>query len=178
MKRTAIPYPNAPLSLLTAEQGQTEQRKTPQAGFTADFQEMYSLAMDRAVGIEKASLDAVVQMQSCMIDAFQNAPWGSSGVSAMVPFDASFNPSSDASSDLLPALAHLFDLAAQAITSYLELQLGWLAMIAPHAIEKIETSFPVAAAPRKVAGSIRAMPHPAPHGLEHSMDIAIGARAA
>src|ERR1700687_1222539 len=93
MNRTSIPATRAPLSLLTAERGQTEQRQTRDAGFTADFQELYSLAMDQAIGIEKASFDAVVCLQSCVIDAVENAPWVS------------------------PAIDNLLELAARAIAS-------------------------------------------------------------
>lgn len=160
MNRTAIPATRAPLSLLTAEHGQTRPHQTPDAGFTAEFQELCSLAMDRALGFEKASLDAVVQMQSCAIDVLESASWASPLVS--------------------PALGDLIDLAVQAITLCLELQLNWLAVMTPVEIEKTETSLRVVLPARKPVGSVRTLSHSTGDGLDHSvsMDIAIGERAA
>jgi hypothetical protein len=149
MNRKTIPAIKAPLSFLAAMQDQT-----PDAAFNSDFQELYSLAMDQAIGIEKASFDAVVRMQSCVIDVFENA------------------------SCFSPALVNLFDLAAQAITSCLELQLTWLAMMASCANQKTEPLLHVVAPGRKVASNALRLVQPPAEALEHSMDIAIGARAA
>jgi hypothetical protein len=149
MNHRSTPAINAPLFLMAAEQGQT-----PDAGFAADFQELYSLAMDRAVGIEKASLAAAVGLHSVLIDLYKNA-FG-----------------------FAPELGNLFDQAARAVASCLELQLSLLAIMAPHAIVGSEAPLQIAAPGRSVARYARSQAHPPAEELERSMDIAIGARAA
>jgi hypothetical protein len=162
MNRITISASHAPLSLLTAEQDQTEHHQTPDAGFTADFQELCSLAMDQALGMEKASLDAATRMQSFAIGILEHASWSIS----------------DIASDAAPARDNLFDFVAQTVLSCLQLQLYCLAMMSPHVIERIDTSLPLAASCGKAANRVRSLPRPPAEGAEHHMDIAIGARAA
>jgi hypothetical protein len=70
MKPKTIPSDHALLFPVGEKQG-----LTPNAGFSAEFQEMSSLGMDRALGIQKASLEAAVRLQSDVIDSFKNASW-------------------------------------------------------------------------------------------------------
>ena len=49
---------SAPLSLAATNEVQTQK-----SGFSADFQDLCSLAMDQALGIEKASLSTVVSLE-------------------------------------------------------------------------------------------------------------------
>ena len=95
---------SAPLSLAATNEVQTQK-----SGFSADFQDLCSLAMDQALGIEKASLSTVVAMNSCVFDIYQEA--------------LRFNP----------VFGNLFDLAAQAVACSIELQMNWLTMLAPPA---------------------------------------------
>ena len=159
MNPRTIPTTNAPLSSLAAEQDQS-----PYTAFTHDFQELCSRAMDQAIGVEKASFDAVLHMQTCVIDACDVSNYGVSKDAAATCFT--------------PALGELFDVMAQTITSFMELQLAWLTMMTPYAAPKSETVLHVVAPARKAAGIVHTMTHPPAQGLDHSMDIAIGARAA
>jgi hypothetical protein len=52
-----------------------KQGPTLHVGYNADFQELSSLGMDRALGAQKASLAAAVQLQNDVIDSFKNASW-------------------------------------------------------------------------------------------------------
>jgi hypothetical protein len=110
MKNRSKPAHHAPLFLGAAQHG-----STPDAGFTADFQDLYGLAMDQAVGLEKASLAAVACLSSCAIDIYKNESW------------------------LSPALGKLFDEAFQALATCIELQLSCLALLTPHALSQAST---------------------------------------
>jgi hypothetical protein len=76
-----------------------KQGQTPNASFSAEFQELSSLGMDRALGIQKASLAAAVRLQSDVIDSFKNASW------------------------CTPELAEWLDEMAHAFASCMELQM-------------------------------------------------------
>jgi len=134
---------------------------------TVDFQDVCSLGMDQAIGIEKPSLDIK-----------QKTTW--------------FAP-----------MSKLFKAAAQAIGFCMEMQRGWLSLVAPRATSRVSTvannsgrqaqaspddlaySMDIAMGPQHVAapasmaarGSVRiAQPQPTPDELAYSMDIAIGER--
>jgi hypothetical protein len=47
-----------------------EPDQSPNAGLSGDFQELCSRGMDRALGIEKVSLDTVVSLNSRGIDLY------------------------------------------------------------------------------------------------------------
>lgn len=154
------PTSPAPRRSLSAEQDQS-----PYTAFTHELQELCSLAMDQALGMEKASLDAVLQMQSCVIDACDLSNYDASGY--------------EAASCFTPALGNLFGLMAQTITSFMELQLAWLTLMTPYATPKSETVLHLVAPARKAVSSTVPTPaQPPAHALERSMDIAIGAHAA
>jgi len=68
----------------------------------ADFQHLYSAGMDRALGMEKASLDSVVRFHSCVVDLYWNTWWFS------------------------PVFSELLDAARQAFALSMELQMNWL----------------------------------------------------
>lgn len=159
------PTIQAPLSSLSAEQYQT-----PYTAFTHEFQELCSLAMDQAIGMEKASFDAVLQMQSRVIDACDVSKFDLSDYDAY---------SYEAAPCFTPALGNLFGLMAQSITSFMELQLAWLTLMTPYATPKSETVLHLVAPARKAVSSTVPTPaQPPAHALERSMDIAIGAHAA
>jgi hypothetical protein len=160
MNPRTTPTIEAPPSSLAARQDQS-----PYTAFTHDFQELCSRAMDRAIGMEQASFDAVLHMQSCVMEACDVS------VSKL-----------ERPSCVAPAFGNLFVLMAQTITSLMELQLAWLTMMAPHAAPKTDTAMHVPASERKVAtnaaSNLRTMPQTPVELLAHSMDIAIGAHAA
>jgi hypothetical protein len=172
MNPRTTPTNKAPLSSLAAEQDQT-----PYTVFTHDFQEMCSRAMDQAIGMEKASFDAVLQMQSRVMDACDVSNYDVS------KFDASRY---EAASCSAPAIGNIFDLMAQTIASCMELQLAWLTMMTPGATPQIETVLHVPApalaanhaVAHEAANNLHTMTHAPVELLAHSMDIAIGARAA
>jgi hypothetical protein len=95
---------SAPLSLVAANEDQTQN-----AGFSADFQDLCSRAMDQALGIEKASLSTVVTLNSCLLDIYQEAL------------------------RVNPVFGNLFDMVYQAVACSMELQMNWLTLVAPHA---------------------------------------------
>jgi len=154
------PTVKAPLAFLAAAQD-----STPYTALTQDFQHLCSLAMDQAIGMEKASFDAVLQMQSRVIDACDVSK---TDVSKF-----------DVAPCFTPELGNLFDLMAQAIACFMELQLAWMKMMTPHATHSTEPVVHLVAPARKVASStVPARPQVPAHVLAHSMDIAIGAQAA
>jgi hypothetical protein len=157
--------------------------KTSNAVVPVDFQNLCSLAMDRAIGIEKASLTTMVCFSSCVLAIYKSAFW------------------------FVPELGKLFDTASESLAFCTELQLDLLDQLAPVAlsgVSTVATSFggsqaqPTAevlahsmdiaigerfTAPRSTVTSIsggQARPQRKVKAqvLEHSMDIAIGARAA
>ena len=81
------------------------------AGFAADFQEMYSRGMDRALGIQKVSLAAAFQLNSDAIDKYLSALWFSPG-------------------DLL-------DRTAKAFTSCMEFQMSLLTLMMSHVSDTV-----------------------------------------
>jgi hypothetical protein len=93
---------SAPLSFVAANEVQTQN-----AGFSADFQDLCSHAMDQALGIEKASLSTVVTLNSCVLDIYQEG--------------LRFNP----------VFGNLFEMTAQAVACSIELQMNWLSLLAP-----------------------------------------------
>jgi hypothetical protein len=115
LKTKTIPASNAALSLVPANEGQT-----PNAGFPDDFQDLCSLAMDQAIGIEKASLTTVIRLNSSVIDIYKNAFW------------------------FAPVFGDLLDTAAKSFAFCMELQMNWLTMMVPHANEVAAPSSTVA----------------------------------
>jgi hypothetical protein len=104
--------------------------------------------MDRAMGIEKASLATVVRLNSCACEIYQNALWGA------------------------PVFGNLFGPAANALAFYVELQMHWLTMMMPHANGSAESLLQVTAPGSTVASS--SDQQPTAEVLEQCMDIAIG----
>jgi hypothetical protein len=170
--RSAKPF------LMAAHEG-----KTPNARVPFDFQNLCNFGMDRATEIEKASLATVVCLNSCVLGIYKSAFW----------FE--------------PEVGTLFDTAAESFAFCMELQMNWLHQLASLALSDVRTvatSFgnsrahptaEVLAQSMDIAIGDRFV---APHGtvasisggqakpqrkvkaavLEHSMDIAIGAKAA
>ena len=52
-----------------------EQDQTSQANFIAEFQDLYSKGMDRALGLQENTLDRAVEVQSEALELYKNAPW-------------------------------------------------------------------------------------------------------
>jgi hypothetical protein len=126
--------------------------QTLNAGFPADFQDPRSQAMDKAIGIEKASLATVVGLNSAVVDIYKDA-FG-----------------------YAPVFGELFDTTAKSFALCIELQMNWLTMMVPHPNERSETSLHVAAPSSTVASSSGGQAEPQAEELAHSMDIAIRAR--
>lgn len=53
----------------------SEQDQTSQSNFTAEFQDLYSKGMDRALGLQENTMDRGVEMQSEALELYKNAPW-------------------------------------------------------------------------------------------------------
>jgi len=53
--------------------GATNNGQTSNAGFPIGFQDLCSHAMDRALGVEEASLSAVIDLNSCLFDIYKNS---------------------------------------------------------------------------------------------------------
>jgi hypothetical protein len=73
-----------------------------------DLPHRHSLGIDRALGIEEASLASVVRFNSSVLDFYWNTAC------------------------LAPLVAQLIDAALQAFGFSVELQMAWLNLIAPH----------------------------------------------
>lgn len=127
MNPRTIPSCNAALPFVAAVEGQT-----PITGFPVDFQDLCSLGMDRALGIEKASLDKATRCKK--------ASW------------------------FVPIPGKLFDVATEAIASYMKLQMNWMILCVPRASLHVG----------KAASNSDSQAKPTAEVLERSMDIAIG----
>jgi hypothetical protein len=147
MKTKTIPASYAALSLVPKKEGQTVN-----VGFPDDFQDLCSRAMDRAIGIEKASLTTDVGLNSSVIDIYKNAFW------------------------FAPVFCELLDTATKSFAFCTELQMSWLTLMMPHASGASEALLPVAAPSSTVASSSESQAQPTAEVLESSMDIAIGER--
>jgi hypothetical protein len=144
MKTKTIPARKTALSLVPASESQT-----PNAEFLDDFRDLCSSAMDRAIGIEKASLAAAVDLNSSVIDIYKNAFW------------------------FAPVFGEILDTAAKSFESCMKLQMNWLTLMVPHA-EGSASSLSAAAPSSTVASSFGNQAQSTAEELAHSMDIAIG----
>ena len=79
----------------------------PYAEYTAELQDLFSHSMDRALGLQKASFDAVVKMQSEVLEIQLHLVEGESA--------SAFNG--------------LAELATEAFSTCLELQMTWLNLL-------------------------------------------------
>ena len=134
---------SAPLSFAAADEGQTQN-----AGFPVDFQDLCSRAMDRALGIEKASLSTVVSLNSSVLDIYETSLW------------------------FTPVFSNLLDMVSQAVACSMKLQMNWLTLLAPYALSH------GAARESTLATNSGRQAEPTADVLERSMDIAIGMRKA
>jgi hypothetical protein len=83
----------------------------PDAEYPAELQELYSdlycLGMDQAIGIQKASLEAAVRLQTEVIDSYKHAAW------------------------CTPQFASWLDLVSQSLAYCMEWQMNLLSMLVP-----------------------------------------------
>jgi hypothetical protein len=107
--------------------------------------------MDRAIEIEKASLDTVVHLNSWTLETYENAFW------------------------IVPLFSDLYGAAMNAFAFSMELPMHWLAMIAPPGNQRSESSLRAAAPSSTVASGYGRRVQPTAEVLENSMDVAIGA---
>jgi hypothetical protein len=139
---------------------------TPNAGFPSDLLDLYGEAMDQALGIEKASLSAMVEMNSCALDTCERL-----------------------AGDLFGVMAGVFASCVQA-------QLSWLMLLVPRVYESTASptvAAPAGALDHSMdivigAGSGDSLPRTAlsmaeggsfaGQAPERSMDLAIGDVAA
>jgi hypothetical protein len=156
---------SASSALVLANKGQT-----PNVEFPSDFQDLCSLAMDQAMGIEKASLTTVVRLNSSVIDIYKNAFW------------------------FAPVFGDLLDTAAKSFAFCIELQMNWLTMMMPHAsssesqaespAEELAHSMDIAIGERDTTRSNTVMSisgsqaQPTAEVPERNMETAMRARAA
>lgn len=118
---------------------------TPCAGIPTDFPDLYVSAMDRALGIEKASLSAIVGLHSSALDMYQDV--------------LSF----------APAVYDVWGAAMNAFAFFVESQFTWMSLMLPYVGG--ETLLAAAAPNPRLALHSQAR---IPEALAHSMDIAIG----
>jgi hypothetical protein len=151
MRPRTIPASYAPLFPWLAEQGQTLD-----TAFIAEFQDLYSRGMDRALGIQETSLDTAVQLHSQVLDLYTDAPW------------------------FTPALRNLFESTAQFLAACMELQLKCLSLMVPvstaasssasqsqPAAEELESSIEIATGERKRNESVGAQHRHRNQDAEH-----------
>ena len=53
----------------------SEQDQATQANFMAEFQDLYSRGMDRALGLQESTLDRAVELQAQALDLYKTVPW-------------------------------------------------------------------------------------------------------
>jgi hypothetical protein len=85
----------------------TQQGQTSDSEFIAEFQDLYSHGMDRALGMQETSLDTAVKLQSQAVDFYRNA------------FAST------------PVLSAFFQTAANFLASCMELQMKCLTLTLP-----------------------------------------------
>ncbi len=85
----------------------SEQDQATQANFVADFQDLCSRGMDRALGIQETTLDCAVELQSTAIDLYKTAPW------------------------YTPVVGEFFEAGTRFIVFCLELQMKCMEMLLP-----------------------------------------------
>ncbi len=103
MART-IPRSNAALNLESRSEG-----RTSNASFPVDFQDLCSRAMDQALGIEKVSLNTLVDLNENVLDFYKNSLCFTS------------------------ALSELLHASAKAFTFCIDLQMTCLVLMLPPA---------------------------------------------
>ena len=123
----------------------SEPYHNPYAEYNAGLQDLFSHAMDRALGVQKASLNAVVKMQNNVIEMQKHAFEGE------------------------PAIVNIFEAGSQAYATCLEIQLSWLGMIVSFANQGAETWFQMATMGASLAGIPVAEPQPAMAEEEESI---------
>ena len=128
-----------------------ESSHNPYAEYNAGFQDLFCHAMDRALGVQKASLNAVVKMQNDVIEMQMHAFEGE------------------------PAIGNIFEAASQAYATCLEIQLSWLDMYTSFAKQGAEAWFQMAAVGASLAGIPAAQPQPAMQEAEEEESVAYSA---
>ena len=132
-----------------------ERRRNPYTGYNAGIQDLFSQAMDRALGVQKTSLAAVVKMQSDVIEMQRHAFEGE------------------------PVLGEVLETAseaaAQAYSSCLEIQLSWLDMMATFAKQGLEMWFQMATMGGILASTPAIQPQPEMEEEEENIPYGVGA---
>jgi hypothetical protein len=154
-----------------------DESQIPETGFSVEFQDLYSYAMDQALGVQKESLVPVVGVNSCLLDIYKKALW------------------------LTPTFGNHLDMA-QALGLSMEVQMSWLALLVRHVTSHVSTvvsssgcrdrmtpdelaySMDIALGERftapgsTVASSSGSPAQPKAEELAQSMDVVIGERFA
>ncbi len=132
-----------------------ERRRNPYTDYNAGIQDLFSQAMDRALGVQKASLAAMVKMQSDVIEmqthAFEREP----------VLDDVVETASEA--------------AAQAYSSCLEIQLSWLDMMATFAKQGLKMWLQMATMGSTLVGTPAIQTQPEMEEEEESIPYGVGA---
>jgi hypothetical protein len=114
----AKPARNAQMHLVEAERD-----NTPNAGFTADFQDLFNLELEQVIELEKETLATAVRLHSYVLDLYRNAFW------------------------FAPLFGNLFDAGVRAIASCMESPQGWFALLVPQAGRRVESGYEMHAQP-------------------------------
>jgi hypothetical protein len=114
-----------------------ERNQNPYTDYNAGIQDMFGQAMDQALGVQKASLNAVVKMQNDVIEMQKHA------------FEHE------------PAIGNIFEAASQAYATCLNIQLSWLNMMVSWAKQGAETWYQLAGVGASLAGIPAPQPQPA-----------------
>ena len=132
-----------------------ERHHNPYADYNTGMQDLFSHAMDRALGVQKASLAAVVKMQSDVIEMQRHA------------FERE------------PVLGNIYEAASEAATqayaTCLEIQLSWLDMMVTFAKQGCEMWFQLAAMGSTLAGTPARQPQPELEEEEEGIPYGVGA---
>jgi hypothetical protein len=118
---------------------------TPNAEFP-DFLDFYGVAMDRALGIETASLSAIVQLNASALNIY---------------------------SQFAPAVCDLVGTAASAFAVCMESQLSWLTLMLPRPYQGSEDALPAIAPSSAVAGRSSGQARTTEE-IERSIDVVLG----
>ena len=119
-------------------------------GFSIDFEDLCSYAMDRALGVERISLDTAVDLNANVLDLYRN------------------------SLRLAPGFSDFLDAAAKAFALCMNLQMSWLALMWPQAKPGATALSQFAVPAGTVASHSGKSAKQAAEEAERSLDVVIG----
>ena len=132
-----------------------ERHQNPYAEYNAGIQDLFCHAMDRALGAQKASINAVVKMQNDVIEMQKHAFEGEPA-----------------------AIGSIFETASGAYAACLEIQLSWLSMMVEFSKQGAEIWYLMAATGSAMIGIPAPLPQSATAEQEQDEEESVSYQSA